>query len=233
MSHENKLTDLFIVILKQNLQMKFQKRDILFAVLGDEIMRSERNKKSIWKYVIVGLVFAVLIGGVGFAAYHFGVANQRKVIVRDDDKSASAKSESSEAQSSMSSESSESQSNGRESAESNDVIDKLTYEQQKAIVAYAVSMKSFIDGKPTPQQFESQLMELDKRENSAKVIYYAGMNAYGTLSNPTVQMTVDIVPGSDDLLFTDSASGKMSRISLDQIEQDKSIYIDSHNELSQ
>jgi hypothetical protein len=195
-------------------------------------MRSERNQKSVWKYVISGVAVVALIGGVGFTAYHFGVANQRKVVVRDDNKSASVKSETSETQSSASSEPSESQSNSSASPESNDVIDKLTYEQQKAIVAYAVSMKSFIDGKPIPQQFDSQLMEFSKRDNSAKVTYYAGMNAYGTLSNPTVQMTVDTVPGSDDLLFTDSASGKMSRISLDQIEQDKSIYIDNHNQLS-
>lgn len=112
-------------------------------------------------------------------------------------------------------------------------LNTLNSEQKDAIVAYALSMKSYIDNSGQPQQFDNRLSEFSMSNAQAIVKYYEGISATGTLENPIVEMSVQSVPNTNNLIFTDTDTGKMSQISFDRIESDNSVYDDDHNQLSE
>lgn len=196
-------------------------------------MRSDKRKREKKNIILFCLAIIVLLVLVAIGFYRFGVLsvkstkeNESSLVTK---KTISHKvKEASQASSTQVS----SQSNVEDAKTTVFNLATLSYDQEQKIVAYTVSMKAFIDGKPQPQQFDNRFSEFSVRDNQAQATYYEGMNAYGTLSNPIVSMTVKPLDNEGTLLIQDNDTGKMSKISLNQIEEDGGTYLDMHNELS-
>lgn len=196
-------------------------------------MRSDRRRQVKRNKILLGVGIIILLVLVAIGFYRFGVASVKTSVGHESSLvTSTSKKPKTKSSSQIRSTSASTQSNVDDAKTTVFNLATLSYDQERKIVAYAVSMKAFIDGKPQPQQFDSRFSEFSVRDNQAQATYYEGMNAYGTLSNSIVRMTVKPLDSEGTLLIQDNDTGKMSKISLDQIDEDEGTYVDDHNELS-